>query len=196
MNLYEIAELVYKQLQPTSGGQPTVHLEEFKSSARAEFAYQSLLLAWREKRDEGFFTVPSYLLKTVDKPIIKNEIDISDLDYFKSLPNEVWLQDLGGNNCDCRFVKSTINNNKLLCDDDSMDEEAVSYYITGNKIIFPKGVKDKKSLPITYANKGEDVKGNIEVADSIAAMVREKLIGLYLGKVAQNDETNNQNSNN
>ena len=196
MNLYEIAELVYKQLQPTSGGQPTVHLEEFKSSARAEFAYQSLLLAWKEKKDEGFFTVPSYLLKTVDKAVENNQIDISDLNYFKSLPNEVWLQDLGGNKCDCRFVKSTINNNKLLCGDDSMDDEAISFYIVGNKIIFPQGIKGKKTLPITYANKGEDVNGNIEVADSIAAIVRERLIGLYLGKVAQNDETNNSNSNN
>ena len=196
MNLYEIAELVYKQLQPSSGGQPTVHLEEFKSSARAEFAYQSLLLAWKEKKDEGYYTVPTYLLKTVDRKVVNNEIDISDLDYFESLPNEVWLQDLGGSKCDCRFVKSTININKLLCDDDSMDDEAVMFYVLGKKIIFPKGVKNKSSLSLTYANKGEDVDGSIEVSDAIGAIVRERLIGLYVGKIAPNDETNNSNSNN
>ena len=195
MILNEIAELVYKQLQPTSGGTPTIHLEEFKSSARAEFAYQSLLMAWREKKEEGYFTIPSYLLKTVTKQVKDNLIDISDLDYFKSLPNEVWLQDLGNGKCGCRFVKSTVNHNKLLCEDDSLDDNAVTFVLIGNIIVFDRKLPVKE-LTITYADKGENVNGELEVDDAIGAIVRERLISLYMGKIAPNDETNNSNSNN
>lgn len=195
MNLNEIAELVWKQLQPTSGGKTTVSLEEFKSSARSEFAYQTLLLVWKEKRDEGYYSVPGYLLKQTDKDVVNNEIDISDLQYFKALPNEVWLQDIGGLDCECKYVKSTINHSKLLCEDDSLDDDTRTYFLMGDKIIFPKGTH-QKTLSITYADKGGDIDGNIDVDDAIAALVRERLIGLYGGKIGVNDETNNSNKNN
>lgn len=195
MNINEVAELAWRQLQPTSGDTPTIHLEEFKSSARAEFAYQMLLLAWREKKDEGSYTVPSYLLKEVEKDVVNNEMDISDLDYFKSLPYEVWLQDMGGVGCDCKYVKSTVNHSKLLCGDDSLDDDMRTYYLLGDKIRFPQGAHAKK-LKMIYADKGGDLDGNIDVDDAVAALIRERLVGLYGGKIGVNDETNNENKTN
>lgn len=195
MNINEVAALVWRQLQPTSGGTPTIHLEEFKSSARAEFAYQMLLLAWKEKRDEGYYTVPAYLLKEVEKEVVNNEMDISDLEYFKSLPSEVWLQDMGGLGCECKYVKSTVNHSKLLCGDDSLDDDTRTFYVLGDKIKFPQGAHAKK-LTLTYADKGGDVDGNMDIDDAVAAIIRERLIGLYAGKVGVNDETNNENKTN
>ncbi|HJY23304.1 MAG TPA: hypothetical protein VJ279_10485 [Hanamia sp.] len=195
MNINEVAELVWRQLQPTSGSDTAISLEEFKSSAKAEFAYQTLLMVWREKREEGFYTVPGYLLKDAEKDIVNNEMDISDLQYFKSLPNEVWLQDIGGLNCDCKYVKSTVNHSKLLCDDDSMDDGTRTFFVMGSKIKFPQGTH-KNKLKIIYADKGGDLDGNIDVDDAIAALVRERLIGLYGGKIGVNDETNNENKTN
>ena len=195
MNINEVAELVRRQLQPTSGGGTTIHLEQFKSSAKAEFAYQTLLMIWREKREEGYYTVPGYLLTEVEKDIVNNEMDISDLEYFKTLPNEVWLQDIGGLNCGCKYVKSTVNHSKLLSEDDSLDDGTRTFYLEGKKIKFPQGTH-KNKLKIIYADKGGDLDGNIDVDDAIAALVRERLVGLYGGKIGVNDETNNENKTN
>lgn len=195
MKLKEIAELAHKQLQPTSVSGSVISLAEFERTAKAEYSYQSLLLAWKQKKDEGYFEVPSYLLTEKELDVVNDEIDISSLEYFTSLPMEVWLQDIGGVRCSCKYVKSTLNNTKLLCDDDSLDDDTRTYYVQGNKIKFPKGAHAKK-LPIIYANKGEGVNGGIEIDDAIGALIRQRLVEIYGGKIAPKDETNNENPNN
>ena len=134
MNLKEIAALSHSQIFPGAGLKAAINVVEFERTAVAEWAYQTLLMAWKEKNDEGYFDVPSYLLTEVEKDVVDGEMDISDLKYFKSLPQEVWLQQIGELNCDCQYVKSTVNLNQLLCNDDSLPDSAKTYYIIGKKI--------------------------------------------------------------
>lgn len=194
MNLYEIAELSFNQIFPKSGGKAPVDLVEFQRTAYGEFALQSLLMARQESLEEGYFEVPSYLLTSVEKEVVDNEMDISDLKYFKSLPMEVWLQNIGGANCHCKYVKSSLNLTQLLCDDDSLDDEAKPYYPLGKKLIFPKGTH-ASTLTLIYANMGEGLDGTIEVDEAIGAIIRERLASIYLGKLSPADVTNNQNPN-
>lgn len=194
MNLYEIAQLSFDQIFPKSAGKAPVDLMEFQRTAINEFAYQSLLMAWKEKSDEGYFDIPSYLLTEVEKEVVDGEMDISDLKYFKSLPMQVWLVNIGGLNCHCKYVKSDVNMTALLCEDDSLDDAAKTYYPLGKKIVFPKGTH-ASPLKIIYANIGENLDGKLEVDEAIGALVRERLNNIYLGKLPPADVTNNNNPN-
>lgn len=193
MNLKEMAELYWSKIFP-AGAKAPIPKESFIRMAYAEFAYQTLLMAWKTKADEGYFEVPSYLLTEVEKPVVNNEMDISDLKYFKSLPMEVWLQNIGGM-CKCKYVKSSLNLSQLLCDDDSLDDAARPYYPLGKKLVFPKGAHTTP-LSITFANMGEDLNGAIEVDEAVASMIGTRLDAIYLGKVPPTDQTINQNPNN
>lgn len=195
MDLREIAELSYNQMFPKGGDETSIDKVEFERTAYAQFAFFTWVAYLNEKNAEGYAEVPSYLLSEIEKDVVNNEMDISDLKTFKSLPQEVWLQNVGGMNCQCKYVKSTVNLSQLLCDDDSLDDAAKTYYIIGKKIKFPKGVH-KTPLQITFASMGEDLSGTIEVSEDIASLIREKLIAIYLGKVGIEDTTNNSNSNN
>lgn len=194
MSLQEIAELSWSKIFP-AGSKAPVPKESFIRTAFSEWAFQTLLMAWKEKNDEGYYEVPSYLSTEVEKDIVNNEMDISDLKYFKSLPQEVWLQRIGEFNCECTYVKSTNNLSALLCEDDSLPDSAKTYYVQGKKIKFPKGTH-KTPLTIVFANMGEDIDGRTEVDEAIASIVRDKLDTIYLGRVPPTDETNNLNANN
>lgn len=194
MNLKEIAELAHSQTFPKNGGRASIDVVEFERTAINEWAYQTLLAAYNEKKLEGYFEVPSYLLTEVEKDVVDNEIDISDLKYFKSLPQEVWLQQIGEMNCDCHYVKSTINLNQLLCGDDSLPDTDKTYYVVGKKIKFPNGTH-KTPLQITFANMGESSPNTIEVDEAIGAMIRERLNNLYIGRIQLADVSNNNNPN-
>lgn len=126
--------------------------------------------------------------------MINNEADISGLNVFEGFPSEIWLQNIGGINCECKYIKSTVNRSQLLCDDDSLPETARTYYVVKNKIKFPNGVHSNK-LPIIYAGMGEGIDGDIDIDDAIASLVRQRLIDIYLGKIAKEDVTNNSDSN-
>lgn len=194
-NLLEIAELAWDQMFPKPSVEAKINFEEFVATAKSEYAYQTLLAYWNEKQREGEMAVPGFLLAEIEKKVEDNEIDISDLNVFRSLPQEVWLQNIGGINCTCKYIKSTVNNSQLMADDDSLGDNARTYYVLGNKIKFPNGAH-KKSLPIIYANMGENVDGRIEVDDAIGSLVRTKLIEIYGGKIAKEDKTENSNSDN
>lgn len=191
-NLKEVADLSWSQIFPQGSDETPIQKEEFIRTAYANFAYFTWVAYLNEKNQEGYADVPSYLLSEIEKEVVNNEMDISDIDYFKSLPQEVWLQRIGEEGCRCKYIKSTVNLNQLLCDDDGADDAAKTYYVVGKKIKFPKGVH-KTPLSITYANMGEDADGNIEVSEEIASLIRDKLNSIYLGKVAPSDVTNNTN---
>lgn len=195
MDIREVAELSWRKIFPQGGTNTAVSKEEFQRVAITEFAMQTLLMAWKD-RAEDYYEVPPYLLSEVEKDVVNNEMDISDLKYFKSLPMQTWLVNIGGFDCHCKYVKSTANLSQLLCStDDSLDDDARTYFVLGKKIVFPKGAH-KTPLKIVYANIGEGIDGSIECDEAIAALVLEKLDALYLGKVAPVDVTNNNNSNN
>lgn len=195
MNLKEICELSWQQIFPEGQVTTPIPKESFIRTGYAEFAFFTWVAYLNEKNQEGYAETPSYLLTEIELDVVKNEMDISDLKYFKSLPQEVWLQKIGEEGCKCKYVKSTVNLNQLLCDDDSLDDATRTYYVLGKKIKFPKGVH-KTPLSLTYANMGEDANGSIEVDEAIASQIREKLNQIYLGKVALADVTNNNNVNN
>lgn len=191
-SIQEVANLSWLQLFPPGSDEATITLEEFIATAKSEFAYAQLLMAWKDKREDGYFQVPSYLsTETEPLPVVDNAIDISNLDILRSLPQEIWLQNVGGFNCECAYVKSTINQSQLLCDDDSLGDQK-SYFVIGNKIKFPKGTHENK-LPIIYANNGANLDNLMMIDDAMGAIVRDKLSQIYGGKVPPADVTNNSN---
>lgn len=192
--LQETCELAWRQCFPNPSDETSITKEEFIATGRREFAYQSLLFAWKEKSDEGYFDVPSYLSTEVELPVVNDEIDISSLKILRSLPQEIWVQNIGGLGCHCKYIKSTVNMTALLCEDDSRDDAAKTYYFLGKKIRFPQGVH-KTPLTIIYANSGDGVDGTTEIDDAIAGIIRTRLLDIYLGKTPPEDTTNNSNAN-
>lgn len=193
-NLNEVCELAFNQAYPTPSDETAIQKEEFIRTGIGEYAYQMLLFYWNQKRMEGYVEVPSYLLTVVEKDVVNNEIDISDLSIMRSLPEDFWLQKVGPFDSSCRYVKSSLNLSELLLDDDSLGDDK-TYYPLGNKIRLPKGAHSK-TLQIIYASSGVDIDGNIEIDDGMAALIRQRLLEIYLGRTAPQDSTNNSNSNN
>lgn len=193
-NLLSIAELSWLQLFPSGSDEPTIDREDFVATAKSEYAFQ----LWRKIKEDkllyGEADIPSYLLSETELDVTDNVMDISSLKIMRSIDQELWLQDIGGLACECIYVKSTLNNTKILCDDDSLPDNSKTFYPLGKKIIFPQGThKDK--LKIIYANNGEDIDGEIEVDDAVGGIVRTRLIEIYGGKIGVADTANDSNSN-
>lgn len=194
-NLLSIAEQAWRQLFPGPSDEVKVKKEEVIATAKTEYAYQLWVKLMVDKREEGIMEVPSYLYSEAELEIKDNVMDISSLKIMRSIPWETWLAQIGELDCECKYVKSTLNLSQVLCDDDSLPDSAKTYYVVGKKIKFPKGVH-KTPLPIVYANSGENIDGNIEVEDSLAGIVRRTLIEIYGGKIGVTDKTNNSNPEN
>lgn len=192
MNLKEVAELVFNKVFPSA--ETPIDVVEVERMAYAEFAYHTLMLLYNQKGQDGFYEVPSYLLTEVEKDVVENEIDISDLEPFKVIPSDVWMQNIGGFGCDCKYVKTTVNLSQLTCGSDRADDNERRYFLVGKKIKFPDGTH-KKTLTITYANMGEDLNGDIEVSEEVASLIIKRLDEYYTGRVPVSDVTNNSNPN-
>lgn len=192
-NLLEIAELAYNQIFPLPRDKNAIALEEFIATAKIEYAAAMWIYRQEQISNDGSFEMPSDLL-TESEPldVVNNEIDISSLNYLSSLPNDLWLQNIGGLGCECTYIKTTIRLSQILCEDDSIPESSKPYLIVGKKIKFPKGTH-AKSVAIIYANNGTGIDPRvIECNEYVGSKVREKLMGLY-GKKLPADTTNNQN---
>lgn len=191
-NLKSIAESAWLQLYPRGSDEALITREQFIADAKIQYAYQMLLYYWAERNREGEFLIPSHLLTEVEIDVVDNKMDISKLNVFRSLPSDIWLQNIGGIDCDCRYVRSSVNMAQLMCDDDSLGD--AKRYIPLSKIIkFPDGVH-KTPLPVIYANMGETTDVSVEVDDALGAIVREKLIQLYGGKTGEENKTNDTNA--
>lgn len=193
-SLKEICELAWEQIMPLPTDETAISKESFIATGRYEYAYQFLLWYWKEKATEGVFNMPADLSTQAELPVVDNEMDISELDIMSRLPNDLWLQNIGGILCDCTYVKSNINQTQLLKDDDSLPEVYKPYLIVGKKIIFPKGVH-KTPLSIIYANSGNSINDDIEVMPEIGAIVRTRLVEIYGGRIGSADKNNNTNPN-
>ena len=191
-SLLEIAEIVWLQI---GGGtdESSTELETVAASARLEYAWQMLQMAWRDKRENGEYIVPAYLSREKELKIVANEADISDLNILRAIPQEMWLQQISGLD-GCIYTKTTINMAQLMDGDDALGADAKTYMIIGNKIKFPKGTHADK-LNLIYANDGSDLDADdVNVDDAIGALVKERLLASYLGKIVPEDKTNNSNS--
>lgn len=194
-NLNSVAELAWRQLFPNPGDEAALTKEEFQETAKLEYAYQLLLFYYKERREFGLFIFPSYMLNEIELPVVDNEVDIKELTIFRSLPSDLWLQNVGGVACKCTYVKTDVNMAQLMCDDDSLDSDYLTYYVVNNKIKFPDGVH-QNPITIIYANRGDKLNGFVEVDDALAGIVRTRLVEIYGGKIGKEDDTNNSNSNN
>lgn len=192
-NLYEISELVWRQIGSANDEARTT-LEEVDAAARVEYAWQMLQMTWRNRAQEGEWIVPSYLSREVEIEIKNNEADISNLPILNSLPSEMYIQQVG-DSCDCIYTKTTINLAQILCDEDSLPDHEKTYYLIGNKIRFPKGTH-ADTLPLIYANDGSDLNSKeVMIDDAVGNLVRQALLASYLGKVIPADVTNNSSPN-
>jgi hypothetical protein len=193
-NLLSIAEQAYNQLFPRPTDEEAVDKQDFVATAKNVFAYE----LWRKIKEDkllyGECDIPSYLLSEAKLDVKDDEMDISSLKIMRSIDQELWLQNIGGMNCECLYVKSTLNLSKILCDDDSLPDDSRTFYPQGLKIKFPNGVH-ATPLSIIYANQGEEVNERIEIDDAIAGIVRVRLIEIYGGKIGQEDKANDSNSN-
>lgn len=193
-NLLSIAEQAWAQLFPRPTDEEAVDREDFVATAKSEYAFQ----IWRKIKEDkvlyGDCDIPSYLLSEKELDVADNIMDISSLKIMRSIDQELWLQDIGGIGCECQYIKSTLNNSKLLCDDDSLPDDSRTFYPMGKKIIFPKGVH-KTPLAIVYANQGEEIDGRIEIDDAIGGILRTRLIEIYGGKIGVPDTANDSDPN-
>lgn len=193
--LHEICELVWSQLSPNGKDEAAIKKEQVIARGRYEYAYQFWLKWKAEKREEGMYEVPSYLLTEQEFDVVENEIDMAGVEIMRGLEQQdQWLQNIGGIQCSCSYVKSTVNLAQIFCDDDSLADDQRIYFVLGKKIKFPLGVH-KKRLPVIFANMGERVDGEIEIDEVIGGVISRTLLELYLGKIAPEDKTNNSNPN-
>lgn len=192
-NLLSIAEQVWLQLFPKPTDETKTTKEEVIATAKSEYAFQLWQKLMAEKREEGYFEAPSYLLTEVELEVKDNVIDLTGLKIMRGLPSEIWLQKVGDIDCKCKYIKTTFNLAQVLCNDDSLADTDKPYYAVGKKIKFPRGTHASK-LPVTYANSGETVDGRIEVDDIIGGVVRRSLLEIYGGKIGREDKTNNTSS--
>lgn len=197
MTIQIVAELVYRQLV---GGQPSdenaIELEEVIESAKLEYALQQYYFLRQQRLDDWWLSLPSHFLaESPELDVVNNEIDISDLKILRTMANETWLQAVGKLDCECKYVKSTVNQTQLFCGDDSLPDGSKTFYIVGKKIRFPQGTHAKK-LSIIYAGDGSQLSDGQEIDESIGALVRAKLLESYGRVVVKEDVTNNSNSSN
>lgn len=193
VTLNSIAEEAWRQIG-SAKDEARIPLGVVQATALNEYSYQLLLLAWKERRDDGYYTVPSEILSEADIKVVNNEADISNLPILRSLPWESYIQGIDETNCDCKYIKSTVNLSKILCDDDSLGNDK-TFYLLGNKMKFPKGAHSP-DLKLIYANDGSALNGEETfVSEAVGALVRQRLIDIYLGKTVPADTTNNSNPN-
>jgi len=195
MTIQIVAELVHRQLQPQTSDENSIELEEIIEAAKIEYALQQYYFLRQQRLDDWWLALPSHLLaESPELDVVNNELDISDLKILRSMSNETWLQAIGKLDCECKYIKSTVNQTQLMCGDDSLPDGSKTFYIVGKKIKFPKGTHAKK-LSIIYASDGSQLSDGQEIDESIAALVRAKLLESYGRVVAKEDVTNNSSSN-
>lgn len=194
--LQEICELVWQQLTPNGKDEAAIKKEAVIARGRYEYAYQFWLKWKAEKREEGEFQVPSYLLTEKSFSVENDVIDMTDEQIMRGLEEgDTWLQNIGGINCVCSYVKSSVNLAQAFCGDDSLADDQRTFYVIGKKIKFPNGTHAKE-LPIIFANMGQNVDGETEIDDVLGGVISRTLLEIYLGKVNPEDKTNNSNPNN
>lgn len=191
-DLLEICQEVYNEAFPNATAQTSVKVDHVIVAGKARYAFEMWLRSKNSAREDGMWEVPSELLRESDIEVKNNEADISALNIFRSFEGDVWVQNIGGINCECSYVRHSVNLSQILCDDEYLGNSR-SYIPMGKKIKFPNGTH-LKTLPIIYASNGEDLENEIEIDDGIAALVSDYLWKRFTGRLPE-DRSNDSNSN-
>lgn len=196
MTIQSIAELAHRQIFPDDADDAPITLVEFIETAKAEYAYQLWVMNRQEWQQEGENNIPPNLLSETTLTVINKQVDISKLEALRSLPQNTWIQNLGGFDCgDCRYVLMDINKWKILCDDESRTPQVKAAIVVGKTIRFPDGTFDAKGqVSMIFANMGGDVDTDMQIDDAVGGIVRRTLIDIY-SKKSPTDSTNNSNPN-
>lgn len=196
-SLQSISEIAWRQIFPNPNDETKVTLAEFIATAKVEYAYR----IWQQNKEDlakGMDNnVPSSLLSTETLTVEDDKASIKDLKALRSLGNNSWIQLLGGEKgcSDCHYTVMDLNKWKLLCDDESRQNDKAAIVI-GDYIKFPDGMwSDAKEVEITFANMGNNVDGLTIIEDSIAGLIRRSLIDIYGKQLFKEDKTNNSSGN-
>lgn len=191
-NILELAELVWKNLNPNGSAQTATKKEAVISDAIIEYSAAMWIFSKEQAGNDGGFEIPSEMIAMETLPAKDNMVDISSLKIMDSLPNDQGIQFVG--DFSCPYIKSSLNQEHILKNDDSIGLKK-TFYRTGKKLLFPRGTY-KDEVSITYAAMGTKEKPNdIQANDYVLSKVRDKLYQLYGLKVPA-DHTENSNSNN
>lgn len=191
-SLLSISEVVYDQVFPNATPQTSVKVDHVIEEAKLRYAFEMWLRSKELARLEGEWEVPSALLRDATVKVENNEADISALKIFRSFEGDSWIQSIGEIGCDCSYVRHSMNVSKMLCDDEYLGNSK-PYIPLAKKIKFPKGAHQKE-LPIVYASSGEDIEGDVEIDDGIAALVSDYLFKRFANRLPE-DRTVDANTN-
>lgn len=191
-SLNSIAEQAYHLVYPQPDDETALPKELFEEASRTEYAWQVQLMYWKSKRDEGEYDLPSHLLREAELEVKGNQIDLCNLNVFRSFSSDIWLQQVG-NVSDCQYIRHTVNLSNLLTDEESRGNQYKTYIPLGDKLKFPDGVY-KSPVTIIYISRGDDLDGDLIVDDVIGNIVLDRLVERFSGKSNLVDVTNNTNS--
>lgn len=192
-NLKEIAQVSYDQVYPNASIQTSIKVEHFIVAAKARYAWELFRISKEERRSEGEWEIPSTLWRESDIEVKDDKADISLLNIFRSFEGDVWIGNIGGINCECNYLKKSVNLAQILCDDE-YNGNARPYYVVGKSIKFPAGVHSP-TLPMIYASDGTDLDDDIEIDDMIGDLIGNYLVQRFSNRMPE-DRTANSNSNN
>lgn len=189
--IQSVAELYWRAMTPNPGDETKIRKEQVIADAKNEYAYQLWLMSKSDKREYGEFEVPSHLLRESEIHVSSGSANISELNILRGLDFDMWFQGIKTDDCSCKYIKSTNNLVRALCEDDSIGTYKRVYPI-GKKLVFPDG-SHSSTLTLIYVGGGDGIDGLIEIDEKMAGLIRRSLDDLYGKKVGIADETNNTN---
>lgn len=186
ITLNEIAENVWRQAFPRPGDETAVPKWVVLNTAKLEYA-GIIAIDAMQKRMMSEFELPSELLQTAVLKVSKDDFevkaDISDLPIVRAIPNDMWWLDLRGK---CEYMKTTARDAMIY---DAANTPKIRAYPTRNSIVFPEGTPESE-VRLYFAGFGE-VNTEMQINADLAAMVRQRLDQIYLGRPQKEDLTNN-----
>lgn len=191
-DLYSIAQVVYDQAFPNATVQTAVKFEHVMEEAKLRYAVELWLQSKIQRNTEGEWEIPSALWREGEIEVKDGQADISSLQIFRSNEGDIWFGKLGGFDCDCEYMRMSLNQSKMLCDDEYIGNSK-PVIVIGKTLKFPKGAHADK-IPIIYASNGNDLEDELEVDDTIGGLVSDYLWKRFTNKIPV-DRTNNSNEN-
>lgn len=191
-DLLSISQTVYDVAFPNPDVQKAVKVEHVIEEAKLRYAYEMWLQMKISSRNDGEWEIPSALWREEEVEVKNGVADISKLNIFRSLEGDIWLGKVGGLDCECDYMRMSLNQSKLFCDDEYIGNSKPVIPV-GKTLKFPQGAHANK-VTIIYASNGIDIDEGIEVDDTIGGLVSDYLWKRFTNQIPV-DRTNNSNEN-